>query len=75
MIQQIRSNKILPSATTEKLLLNDTPSNTVPTTRTDGLTSAAIVLALIGYKYANPLLTDDGYYLVTDEGDYRAYVD
>lgn len=78
MIQQIRANNLLPAATTEKLLLNNTPSlpsgvNVI--IKFNGLPSADTVWKLTSDQYAYALLTDDGSYLVTDEGDYRAYVD
>ena len=78
MAQQIRSNKLLPAATIEKLLLNDTlslPSGVKCIIRFNGLPSADTIWKLTSDQYAYALLTDDGYYLVTDEGDYRAYVD
>ena len=50
MAQQIRSNKLLPAATIEKLLLNDTlslPSGVKCIIRFNGLPSADTVLKLL----------------------------
>ena len=47
MPQQIRSNKLLPAATTEKLLLNKTPSTPVRIVRADGLLSSLRLFNLL----------------------------
>lgn len=79
MVTQIaRFNCIATVGMITKTLKHSTPSlpsGVESIARFNRIVTAEKILEVVVKPYANPLLTDDGSYLVTDEGDYRAYVD
>lgn len=70
MIQQIRSNKFLPSATTEKLLLNaapSLPSGVKGIVRASGFLTPTQILKLFPARYF--LTNENGDYIADEDGN------
>ena len=76
MIQQIRSNKLLPASTITKLLRNTTPNLPAAVTgfvRIKGIVSASVILRLLpnsGGTSTGYIITPDGDILLTPDGNY-----